>query len=221
MGILEAIVVVYLRQIYYPNGFKFPLAIISNQIIKVELLRETCTLIMLVSIAWIASKNKLQIFSYFLLSFALWDIVYYIGLKLLLDWPSSFFTWDILFLIPIPWVGPVISPIIISVTMIILASVLLYIENHNSNLKLKFFEWFLIYLGAVLIFASFIWDYSAMIFFKGFDRNAISIETNNSLNEMLSSYVPNYFHWEIFSLGLIAIYLSIYLIIKRNLIKRK
>ena len=221
MGILEAIVVVYLRQIYYPNGFKFPLAIISNQIIKVELLRETCTLIMLVSIAWIASKNKLQIFSYFLLSFALWDIVYYIGLKLLLDWPSSFFTWDILFLIPIPWVGPVISPIIISVTMIILASVLLYIKNHNSNLKLKFFEWFLIYLGAVLIFASFIWDYSAMIFFKGFDRNAISIETNNSLNEMLSSYVPNYFHWEIFSLGLIAIYLSIYLIIKRNLIKRK
>ncbi len=93
MGMLEAIVVVYLRRIFYPSGFKFPLEIIPGSILQVEILRESCTLVMLVSISLIAGKNKLQSFAYFLFCFAVWDIVYYIGLKLILNWPASLFKW--------------------------------------------------------------------------------------------------------------------------------
>ena len=100
MGILEAIVVVYLRAIYYPQGFEFPLSSISPQMLYVEFLREIATIIMLVTLAAIAGKNSLQKLSYFLYSFAIWDISYYVWLKRLLNWPPSFLTWDLLFLIP-------------------------------------------------------------------------------------------------------------------------
>ena len=136
MGFLEAIVVVYLRDIYYSGGFKFPLMIIPDSTLRIEILREFCTLVMLLSISFIAGKNKLEIFSYFLFTFALWDISYYIGLKLILNWPASFFTWDILFLIPIPWIGPVLAPLISSFTMILLTLVFFPFRIKIQILKL-------------------------------------------------------------------------------------
>ncbi len=221
MGIFESIVVVYLRKIYYPNGFEFPLAVISEQIINIELFREVCTLIMLLSVAWLTANNKNQIFPFFLFSFAVWDIVYYIGLKIILNWPSSFFTWDILFLIPVPWVGPVISPIIVSLTMICLSLIILYTQKNNSNFKLRIYEWLLIYLGAVLIFISFIWDYAKFIIENLSNKISISAEINNSLALIYSRYVPTYFHWDIYIVGIISIYISIFLIIKRFIFSTK
>ncbi len=216
MGLLETIVVVYLRKIYYPEGFKFPLVIIPSAILQVEIMREFCTLVMLISIAFITGKNKLQGFSYFLLSFAVWDIVYYIGLKLILNWPDSFLTWDILFLIPIPWIGPVVAPFISSLSMIILSLSLLFFRERFDNFKIKLIEWLLIYLGAVLIFISFIWDYTSILisrnlFSKIFSFNQVEIQ-NITLN-----YMPSNYNWTLFILGLISIYLSILLFIKRYL----
>jgi hypothetical protein len=101
MGFLEAIVVVYLRQLYFPEGFDFPLNPIPPKILAIEWLREITTLVMLVSIGIIAGKNFLQRFSYFLYCFAVWDIFYYVALKLLLNWPPSLLTWDLLFLFPV------------------------------------------------------------------------------------------------------------------------
>ena len=48
MGLLEAVVVVYLRELYYPAGFAFPLASMSKRIYITELLREVATIVMLV-----------------------------------------------------------------------------------------------------------------------------------------------------------------------------
>ncbi len=220
MGIFESIVVVYLRNIYYPNGFQFPLAVIPDHIIKVELLREACTMIMLLSVAWIAGKNKLQIFSYFLFSFAIWDIIYYAGLKFLLNWPPSLFTWDILFLIPIPWLGPVIAPIISSLTMAIMAILFLYLQKQNNTFKLKNTEWILIYIGALLIFISFIWDYVYIIMSNNLFGNIFSLTKNSMFNNIISSFVPDNYHWEVFIAGLLAIYISIILIFKRNSLRK-
>ncbi len=86
MGFLEAIVVVYLRQIYHPQGFDFPLGAVSPIMLSFEWLREIATIVMLVALAALAATNFLQKFCYFLYSFAVWDIFYYLGLKLLLDW---------------------------------------------------------------------------------------------------------------------------------------
>jgi len=141
MGFLEAIVVVYLRQIYYPQGFDFPLNPLSSKTLSVEWLREIATIIMLVTIGVIAGKNHLQKLSYFLYSFATWDIFYYVGLKLLLNWPPSFLTWDILFLIPVAWIGPVLAPITCSLTMILLAGCIVCLQERGYTVKIKLSEW--------------------------------------------------------------------------------
>jgi membrane protein implicated in regulation of membrane protease activity len=65
--------------------------------------------------------------------FAIWDIFYYIFLWLLIGWPESFFTWDILFLLPVTWVGPVLAPVINSLTMIVLAGLILLADRKTSG----------------------------------------------------------------------------------------
>lgn len=221
MGFLEAVVVVYLRDIYYPSGFKFPLMIIPDETIRIEILREFCTLLMIIAIAFITGKNKMEIFSYFLFSFAVWDLAYYAGLKLILNWPASFFTWDILFLIPIPWIGPVLAPVASSISMIILSLLFLFIQKKNAAVKIKVLEWVLIYLGALLIFVSFIWDYSKIIIDNGLLKNIFSLK-QSSFIEISQRYIPSYFHWDIFLLGIFSIYLSILIILKRyGLLLRK
>ncbi|HEY4798398.1 MAG TPA: hypothetical protein VII99_04895, partial [Bacteroidia bacterium] len=141
MGFLESAVVVYLRAIYYPRGFDFPLTNMNSLIAFTELGREAATIIMLAGIGIITGKNPTQRFAWFLYCFAIWDIFYYIFLKVLLNWPDSLFTWDILFLIPFPWVGPVICPCIISISMIALALLLIYFNEKNHLLKVNSREW--------------------------------------------------------------------------------
>jgi hypothetical protein len=87
MGFLEAIVVVYLRELYYPEGFSFPLNEIPPRILGTEIMREACTLVMLASVAALAGRDKYTRLSCFLFIFGIWDIFYYAGLKLLLGWP--------------------------------------------------------------------------------------------------------------------------------------
>ena len=118
MGYFEAALVVYLRELYYPGGFAFPLIIIPERIIIIELVREFSTLVMLAAVAAVAGKKSWERFGYFIIIFGVWDIFYYIWLKVTLDWPSSLFDFDILFLIPLPWIAPVIAPMLISVLMI-------------------------------------------------------------------------------------------------------
>lgn len=96
--------------------------IVNSNISNVEIVRETATIIMLVCVAMLAGKNKRQRFGAFLISFACWDIMYYLFLKILDNWPQSLFTKDVYFLIPVPWIGPVITPIVISTIMLIVGS---------------------------------------------------------------------------------------------------
>src|SRR5690349_14247608 len=103
MAALESAVVVYLRALYYPDGFSVAFRLIDESIVKVELLRELATIIMLLAIGQLAGKTFNERFAYFLLSFAVWDIFYYGWLKVLIDWPSTLLDWDILFLIPFTW----------------------------------------------------------------------------------------------------------------------
>lgn len=76
MGLFECIVVIYLRKIYYPEGFSFPLKIMESDIITVELLREAATLIMLLAVGAISGKTSVEKLGLFIYSFAIWDIFY-------------------------------------------------------------------------------------------------------------------------------------------------
>jgi len=215
MGALEAIVVVYLRQIYYPLGFDFPLTLISPQMIAVEWLREVSTIIMLLSIGMIAGKNSLQRFACFLYSFAIWDLFYYVWLKLLLNWPSSFLTWDILFLIPIPWVGPVLAPVICSLTMILFSAIIIYSQERGAAFKIQSLEWSLIFSGVIIMLGTFMWDYSEIVLKEGTISKFWSLANDEHFLKVLLSYNPTHFNWVVFMIGEIIILCAIALMFRR------
>lgn len=190
MGFLETAVVVYLRALYYPEGFKLPLVNLDNTIALTELGREAATIIMLAGIGILTGKNPTQRFAWFLYSFAIWDIFYYVFLKVLLNWPESLFTWDILFLIPLPWFGPVICPVIISLSMILLAGFMVYFNERDPAIKINSKEWTLFILGSVVVILSFIIDcYQFISSYPGESLEAIAV------------YIPQHFDWWIFWTG--------------------
>lgn len=207
MGILEAIVVVYLRQIYYPQGFYFPLSMLSHAMVFVEWTREIATIIMLVMIGILAGKDTLQRFLCFLYSFAVWDIFYYAGLKLFLNWPPSFVTWDILFLIPVPWISPVLAPLLCSLTMLLFAGGFICLQERGCTVTIKPYEWGLCFLGSLIILCSFIWDFSTIIIQNGFCSSFRTLSENGHFWQVLSYYTPAYYHWYLFALGELLIVL--------------
>ena len=161
MGYMESAVVIYLREVLYPQGFGFPLAPIENKLAVTEIFREAATLFMLISIGTFAGRTLTEKFAFFLFSFAVWDIFYYIFLKILIHWPDSIFTWDILFLIPVTWTGPVITPVIISSTMIVLSLFIIYFTSEqlpyfDTGARIKPVEWFFLISGSLIVFIAFI-----------------------------------------------------------------
>jgi hypothetical protein len=195
MGFLEAAVVVYLRELYYPTGFDFPLREMPLWLVKVEIWREAATIFMLAAIAYIASLNKWQRWGYFLMAFAIWDIIYYVGLKLWLNWPESLLTWDVLFLIPITWVGPVITPVLIAILMLILGYFLITLNDKRPIPLLRTEIWQLI-IGSLICIISFIWDYAWQLYSK---HGSFTVDNVLSLSEI---YVPETFNWWLYGLGI-------------------
>lgn len=155
-GYMEAAVVVYLREIYYPEGFTFPLVIIDGRILLTEVLRETATLLIMWTTVYLVYKRVQSRVAAFVVLFGVWDIFYYIFLKLLLDWPESLDTYDILFLIPAPWAGPVWAPVLVSIGFIYAGTAIL-MSNHQSHF-LHFGRGFILIelLAALLIIVSFV-----------------------------------------------------------------
>lgn len=216
MGLLETIVVVYLRELYYPDGFHFPLTLMPPKMILVELLREICTIVMLFSIAWLAGKTHLEKFAYFIFSFGVWDIFYYIGLKFLLNWPESLFTWDILFLIPITWLGPVLAPVVCSILMIIMAIEILYLQEKKPHFKIKIAEWILLISGAFIVFISFIWDYTKMLISTGLFSAYRTLLENEQFREFTRQHVPEVFNWILYLVGIFIIFIVMGWVFLRN-----
>ena len=116
MGLLEAICVIYLRRLL-PVDHHSP--VLSQDHRHLEVIREACTLVMLAGVAWLAGINGRSRLACFFFAFGIWDILYYAGLWWLAGWPGSLLTWDCLFLIPKPWYGPVLAPVLISLYFIL------------------------------------------------------------------------------------------------------
>ena len=119
MALLEAAVVSYLRVFldrvdpYQPNPLPLP-----AWLMPIELAREAATVVMLLSVAWLAGCNWRARCGYFLLAFGIWDIFYYVFLVPFSGWPRSLLDWDVLFLIPLPWWGPILAPVSIAILMV-------------------------------------------------------------------------------------------------------
>lgn len=214
MGFMESAVVVYIRELYYSDGFAFPLKMMSMQVAMTEILRELATLIMLLSIGMLAGRTKTEKFAFFIFSFAIWDIFYYIFLKLLLGWPENLLTWDILFLLPTTWVGPVITPIILSLSMILLAIGVVYFTDRLGNTYMSKYEWALLVLGSFMVIISYTAEYTSFIF-KRYSFGALW-NFDKQFIEYAIQFVPVKFPWILFLTGFLAISYGISRYLYRN-----
>lgn len=216
MGFLESAVVIYLRELYFPKGFKFPIAPIEQKIAFVELTREFATMIMLVGVGFMAGRNFISRFAWFLFSFAIWDIFYYVFLKLFLHWPESLLTDDILFLIPVMWIGPVITPVVVALLMLLLASILLKFDNKGKGLRLSLVEWLVLIFGSSVIIIAFAWDFGKYVV-QNYNFSKIWVwPTNNVLIDIAPQFIPKAFNWVLYFVGLTSIALGIFLVWYRN-----
>lgn len=204
MGFLESAVVVYLREILYPGGFDFPLSPIPMNLGVTELFREVATIVMLVAIGILAGKSFSTGFAWFIYSFAIWDIFYYVFLRALIGWPGSLMTWDVLFLIPTTWTGPVISPVLVSLTMILLALVILLKAEQGKDSRIPARIWAGLILGSLILIISFVLDYSHHMLTYFSLMEMISLN-NPEITEVAAAYVPRNFPWLIFATGELAI----------------
>jgi hypothetical protein len=127
MAHLEGVVVVYLRKslgMLDTVSTREPVEKLESKWIRIEMTREVATIIMLVVIAWLAGTTWPEKGISFLWTFAFWDLFYYVSLYILIKWPPSFRTIDVLFLIPVPWIAPVWFPVSISGLTILVIAVL-------------------------------------------------------------------------------------------------
>lgn len=155
-GYMEAAVVVYLREIYYPEGFTLSLVIMEKHIMLTEVMREAVTLLILWATVCLAYRRLQSRMAAFIVLFGIWDIFYYVFLKLLLGWPASLETWDILFLIPVPWVGPVWAPLLVSIGLVSVGTTILVYNHQNRFLHFGRKMILLELLATLLIIISFI-----------------------------------------------------------------
>lgn len=160
---VESTVVLYLRAIYYPGGFDFPLRLVSDEHLVAELVRECATIIMLIAAGILAGRTAWQRFGFFLFAFGVWDIFYYIWLKVLLDWPKAFTDWDVLFLLPVPWIGPVIAPLLISSGMVVCGILIVTRVSGGRLFQPGLPSWILSTSATVIILYSFVGDLAATL----------------------------------------------------------
>ena len=122
MAYLESAVVVYLREaLGVPTGDVFPIDLeseLSGRLGWIEVGREAATLVMIGAVGWILGRSGLERLAWAAVVFGTWDIGYYCWLWVFSGWPESLATWDLLFLIPVPWAGPVWAPMAVSAALI-------------------------------------------------------------------------------------------------------
>lgn len=179
MAAVESAVVVYLRALHEGAA---PASVLQYQLpmhlLSIEVGREAATLVMLIAVAALAGRNAWEGLLYFALAFGVWDIFYYVWLWVFIGWPPSLVTWDILFLIPVPWVGPVLAPVVVSLCLVCGA---LWLLGH-SDLRLSRRAWVLASLGCLLVLLSFTIDF----------------------HYVLASADPPRFRWELFLAGIVV-----------------
>jgi hypothetical protein len=167
---------------YQPN----PLPIIGG-LGPVELAREVATLVMLFTVGILAGRTWRSRLGYSAVAFGVWDICYYVFLKLICGWPHSLMDWDILFLLPLPWWGPVLAPVLIALLMIAWGT--LASQTEEDSLAGTRFRgaWVLNLLGTGLALYTFMAD---------------ALPVANQGTDTLRHLLPTQFNWPLFCLAL-------------------
>lgn len=190
MAWVEAAVVFYLRTMtnriepYQPD----PLPLMAG-LDGVELVREAATLLMLFTVGMLAGKSWRSRWGYAAIAFGVWDIFYYVFLKLITGWPPSLANWDILFLLPLPWWGPVIAPMLIAALMIVWGTLASQWEHHYDRpFRAEWKAWAFNFAGIALAMYVFMED---------------AIRYADGGEEVLRKMLPQRFDWPFFAFALL------------------
>lgn len=188
MAWIESAVVVYLRTLidriepYQAN----PLPIFGG-LGQIELGREVATLVMLLTVGWLAGTTWRSRLAYAAIAFGVWDIFYYIFLAPMSGWPRSLFDWDILFLLPLPWWGPVIAPVLISILLIIGGALIVAFDSPSAPLLPRRCARAFAILGTSLALYVFMAD---------------ALRVANDGVEAIRTTLPTRFDWQLFVVAL-------------------
>jgi hypothetical protein len=121
----------------------------------VELWREAATLVMFGTLGVLAGRTWRRRAGYAAIAFGAWDIFYYVFLRLISGWPRTLLDWDILFLLPLPWWGPVLAPVSIAVVMIVWGTLVTQSADAAADSR---WAWALGWTGIVLALGVFMID---------------------------------------------------------------
>jgi hypothetical protein len=190
MGWVESAVVFYMRSMidrldpYQPNPLPF-----AGGFGFAEVMREAATMVMLLTVGWLAGRTWRSRLGYTLLAFGVWDIAYYLWLVPLTAWPNSLADWDILFLIPLPWWGPVWAPVSIATLMIVFGATVGRCDSQERPLWPGRATRLAAALGGMLALYVFMADSIALIAGGGHARQ-------------LRDLLPQWFNWPLFLIAL-------------------
>jgi hypothetical protein len=188
MAWLEAATVFYIRALvgrvepYQTN----PLPM-NSALGTVELWREAATLVMIATMGLLAGSTWRRRAGYAAIAFGTWDVFYYVFLHLISGWPRTVLDWDILFLLPLPWWGPVLAPVGIAAVMIFWGTLVIQADDGEASVR---WPWALGWCGIALALAVF------------------TIDAWRALpggREAVLQVLPTKFNWTLFSVALVLI----------------
>jgi hypothetical protein len=120
MAWVEAAAALYLRNLFnHAEPYQADPFPVIRGMAQIEVAREAATLVMLLTVGILAGRTTRSRLGYTAIAFGVWDIFYYVFLKTMCGWPHSVMDWDILFLTPLPWWGPVLAPVLIALLLIL------------------------------------------------------------------------------------------------------
>jgi len=148
------------------------------------------TLVMLWAVGWLAGKTWRSRVSYSLIAFGIWDIFYYVFLVPMSGWPHSVLDWDVLFLVPLPWWGPVLAPVLISALLIIGGVLVTQAELPERSLWPHPIAWILNVAGVGLALYTFM---------------ETALRTLGGGEPAIRKTLPASFNWPLFSMALLLL----------------
>ena len=199
MAYLESAVVVYLRQLYGISDLILSVPPFDPKIGAIELGRELATLIMLLTVGWVAGKKFQSRLGFAVLAFGVWDIFYYFWLRVFIGWPQSLLDPDLLFLLPLPWWGPVLSPILIAALMVISGALAVIKDEHELRLIPSSMDWAILAGGILTVLYTFM-------------AHALSVLPANA--QTLGQLRPSEFNWAVYLVGFAMLVLFVWRIAK-------
>jgi len=189
MAYVEAAAVVYLRRIYGIVDLLRDVAPYDPRIAGIELGREAATLVMILAVGLAAGRSVQTRLGFACFAFGTWDIVYYVWLRVMLGWPDSLLAPDILFLIPLPWWGPVLSPVLVALLSVVGGALAVVRDDRGRALRPDTAAWAALLAGAVAILYAFMAD---------------ALHVLPASAEALGRLRPTAFDWPVFLAGYLA-----------------